>query len=68
MSKNSNNSTGGIGVFTVVGVVFIVLKLLHVEPVNSWSWLWVLAPFWIGAALLLLVVLIAFIAVKVLDR
>lgn len=38
----------GIGCFTVVGIVFIVLKLLEIQPVASWSWLWVLSPFWIA--------------------
>jgi len=32
----------------VLGVVFIVLKL---TGVIAWSWLWVLAPFWIPLAI-----------------
>lgn len=40
----------------ILGIVFIILKLCGVI---SWSWLWVLAPFWIGLALFLaLIVLI----------
>lgn len=34
----------------LLGVAFIVLKLCGVI---SWPWLWVLAPFWVGLALLL---------------
>ena len=48
-----NNSSGGLGLSTVLGVVFIVLKLCGVI---TWSWWWVLSPFWIGLALILLVV------------
>ena len=32
---------------TAVGIVFLVLKLLAIEPVAHWSWVWVLCPFWI---------------------
>ena len=49
----SKNSSGGLGLSTVLGVVFIVLKLCGVI---TWSWWWVLSPFWIGLALILLVV------------
>ena len=31
-----------------LGIVFLVLKLMHIGPVASWAWPWVLAPF--GAA------------------
>lgn len=48
--SNSSASSGGIGLFTVVGIVFVVLKLVGVAPIAGWSWLWVLSPFWIGLA------------------
>lgn len=34
---------GGLGFFGLLGVVLITLKLLGVI---TWSWWWVLAPFW----------------------
>lgn len=49
----SSKSSGGLSLFTVVGVVFIVLKLVGVAPIASWSWIWVLSPFWIAFALYL---------------
>lgn len=49
MEKNAKS--GGIGCLTVVGIVFVILKLLEVEPVAHWSWLWVLCPFWIPVAI-----------------
>lgn len=52
---NKQTGTGGIGCLTVVGIVFFVLKLLAIEPVAHWSWVWVLCPFWIPFALVLLI-------------
>jgi hypothetical protein len=46
-----SNNNGGMGVSTVLGLIFIVLKLVGVI---DWSWIWVLSPFWIGFALILL--------------
>ncbi len=39
-------------VFSLLGLIFVTLKLLGAI---SWSWLWVLAPFWGPVALALLV-------------
>lgn len=50
-NSNSSASSGGIGLFTVVGIIFIVLKLVGVAPIAAWSWWWVLSPFWIGFVL-----------------
>ncbi len=44
-------SSGGIGCLTVIGIVFVILKL--VGTIN-WSWVWVLAPFWIQVAIVLI--------------
>ena len=37
----------GLGFFDVLGIVFIVLKLMNII---TWSWWWVLAPIWIQIA------------------
>ena len=66
MSKLVNS--GGIGCFPVVGVVFMVLKLHEIQPVVSWSWVWVLCPFWIGLALDIVLVLLALILVWLSSR
>lgn len=39
---------GGLSLASVLGVVFIVLKL---AGVIEWSWWWVVSPWWISAAL-----------------
>lgn len=51
----------GLGVCDVLGIVFIVLKLVGVI---SWSWWWVLAPFWIPLA----IVVVCLIILAIFDR
>lgn len=50
---NSSSNSGGIGLPALLAVLFIALKL---TGVIAWSWLWVLAPFWIPLALVVAVV------------
>jgi hypothetical protein len=52
----STNSSSGIGVVGLLGVVFVTLKLCGVL---DWSWWWVTAPFWGSAVLILIIVLVA---------
>ena len=66
MSKAETKSAipaSGVGIAGLLGVAFVILKLIGVI---TWSWLWVLAPFWIPAALWVAVVvpvlLVLFIA------
>lgn len=48
MSTESSASSGGVGVLGLLGVVFVTLKLIGII---DWSWWWVTAPFWGGAAI-----------------
>ena len=68
MKEKKTKASKGVTVTGVLGIVFVVLKLCKLI---SWSWWWVLAPFWIpfGLGLLVLIVylvilLITFIRVK----
>lgn len=58
MGSKEKASGGGLGIGGVLAVVFIVLKLVGVI---DWSWVWVLAPIWISAGLVLLLILCAVI-------
>jgi hypothetical protein len=49
-TSNSSSSSGGIGFFALLGILFIGLKLTHYI---AWSWLYVLMPLWIPLAVLL---------------
>jgi hypothetical protein len=31
--------------FVVIGTILVLLKLLEVDPVAGWSWMWLLSPF-----------------------
>lgn len=49
MSEKSSSPSGGIGVFGLLGVLFVALKLTNVI---DWSWWWVTLPFWGGFVLI----------------
>lgn len=55
MATTNTSSNSGIGVAGLLGVAFIVLKLIGVI---DWSWWWVLAPFWIPVAIFLVAIVI----------
>jgi len=46
--NTETTKSGGIGFLGLLTIVFITLKL---TGVIAWSWWWVLAPLWGGAAL-----------------
>lgn len=46
-AMNNNKSSSGIGILTVVQIVFVILKLCKVI---NWSWWLVLMPLWIDIA------------------
>ena len=48
MDEKKTVTNGGVSGATLLGIAFIVLKLVGVI---DWSWWWVLAPFWIPIAL-----------------
>lgn len=56
-----------VGVFGLLGIAFIVLKLCHVI---NWSWWLVLLPFyfWFAVAALLALIALAINGVKALKR
>ena len=55
---DSSSTTGGIGFTGLLLLTFIVLKL---TDVIAWSWWWVLSPAWIGAAIVVVVLILAVI-------
>jgi len=52
------NSSSGIGVFGLLGVAFVVLKLTNYI---DWSWWYVTLPFWGGIALGIFILIITFL-------
>ena len=55
MSKdNSSSTSGGIGFFGLLAILFIGLKL---TGFIDWSWWWVLAPLWAPALVVIAIIL-----------
>ena len=52
MKEEKRSVGGGIGFCGLLTIVFIVLKLCKII---SWSWVWVLAPTWIPALVILFI-------------
>lgn len=62
MSNNNNKSnstaSNGIGFFGLLTIAFIVLKL---TGYINWEWVWVLAPMWMPAAIIISIAVIIWI-------
>ena len=56
--------SGGVGLGTVIGIVFIILKLVGVI---AWSWWWVLSPFWISFGLALFLVIALRVVISIIK-
>ena len=61
MSDNVQVKSGGVGIFGLLGAIFVTLKLLGLGTVAGWSWWAVLSPFWAPFAFVLVCGLSAFI-------
>jgi hypothetical protein len=48
----NNNTSNGIGIGTILFLIFMTLKLTNVI---NWSWWWVTAPLWIPFVLVFVV-------------
>ncbi len=62
MSNDSSNASSGVGFFSLLGILFIGLKL---TGYIDWSWYWVLAPLWLPVSVLLACLLIFFLVLAI---
>ena len=46
--SNNNTSNGGLGLFGLLTVLFVGLKL---ASIIAWPWIWVLSPLWIPSVI-----------------
>lgn len=53
MAASNTTTSSGIGVTGLLGLLFIGLKL---TGYITWSWWWVLSPFWIPVVIVLLII------------
>lgn len=65
MRNNTSYSGGGLGLPSVLTIIFVVLKLVGVI---DWSWVWVLSPLWIGISFTILVIIIGVIIMFRADK
>ena len=59
---NDKSTSSGIGIGTVLFLIFLTLKLAEIGPVQYWSWWWVTSPLWIPLAAIVAIMGIAVIA------
>ena len=60
MSSNKTEiSFVGFPIGGILGLIFVTLKLCGIGIIASWSWLWVLSPFWIPLIFVLGILLFA---------
>lgn len=56
MDDGTRVSANGVNVLSLLGVLFVGLKLTgHI----TWPWVWVLAPFWMPLAVVIVLAVIA---------
>lgn len=58
---SNQTSSGGVGLGSLLFIVFLVLKL---TDYIDWSWWWVTAPLWVPVGLVLLI----FLALALISR
>jgi len=58
---NKKVSGNGIGLGTVLFLIFLTMKLTGVGLVATWSWWWITSPLWIPIVLVLGIAVIALI-------
>lgn len=54
----------GPGISTLLGIVFITLKLCRII---DWGWIWVLAPFWIPWSIFLIFLVLLIITLLIIK-
>ena len=64
MESNTKVVSGGLSTTGLLGVAFIVLKLLGII---DWSWWWVLAPFWMPVAISIVIIIIVVSFLIIMD-
>lgn len=77
MSKSETTkkaSSSGIGLSTVLFLIFLILKLSETGPIAKWSWWAVTSPLWIppvlviGIGLLIAIGYLIYILIKTLNK
>ena len=63
--SSSKSKTASFPILGILGLIFVTLKLAEIGVVATWSWWWVLSPFWIPLAIVLGIFAVAGVAMVV---
>jgi hypothetical protein len=65
---SNKTTTSGMGIGTVLFLIFLTLKLAEVGPVAKWSWWWVTSPLWIPLVIVTAIAAVIGLIVIVQDK
>lgn len=63
--KTESSSGGGLGISSVLQVIFLVLKLCGLI---DWPWIWVLSPLWISLGLVVIFFIVSLMVIAIQRR
>lgn len=68
MSTKSSPVNVSFPFLTILGLIFITLKLAGIGVVATWSWWAVLSPFWLPLTIVLAVILVIYILARLFGK
>ncbi len=63
--SNEKYTSNGIGLGTLLFLVFLTLKLAEVGPVQYWSWWWITAPLWLPLSIVIALIFVVGLTVAI---
>lgn len=51
--NTTSQSRSSFPILGILGLIFVTLKLAGIGVVATWSWWWVLSPFWLPLGIML---------------
>ena len=67
MKNKQQVTNSGLGLSSIVFLIFLVMKLAGIGQVATWSWWWVCSPLWIPVGIVLSVLIIFFIVIGIIS-
>ena len=63
--SNEKYTSNGMGLGTLLFLVFLTLKLAEVGPVQYWSWWWITAPLWLPLSIIIALIFVVGLTVAI---
>jgi hypothetical protein len=64
----NKSSSNGLGIGTILFLIFLTLKLAEIGPVQYWSWWWITSPLWIPLSLVVIILFIVGLKTYINER